>query len=125
MSFDFLSDPTRPFYDGLAEGRLMIQTCLACGTSWAPPTTRCENCNETQLEWRASACLGTLERVIPLGDEAAFGDDPDATRAIGAVSLREGPVVSVRIAGAVPPVGSVVEIQVLAGSLIARAPSGV
>jgi uncharacterized OB-fold protein len=124
MSFDLLSDPSRPFYDGLAEGRLMIQTCCGCGSSWAPPTERCPSCNDTRLEWRVSCCLGTLERTIALGDDSAFSDDPDATRAIGAVRLREGPTVSVRVAGSIPPKGAMVEIEVLGGALIARAPSG-
>lgn len=125
MSFDFLSNPERPFYDGLAAGRFMIQTCLGCGQSWAPATSRCPDCGEAQLQWRAATGMGTLQRTIPLGDEASFGDDPDATRAIGAVRLSEGPTVSVRVAGPVPETGSLVEIEVLAGSLIARAPSGV
>jgi uncharacterized OB-fold protein len=125
MSFDLLSDPDRPFYDGLAAGRFMIQTCLGCGQSWAPAISRCGGCGEGQLQWRAARGTGTLQRTIPLGDESAFGDDPDVTRAIGAVRLSEGPTVSVRVAGPVPRAGSPVDIEVLGGSLIARAPSGV
>ncbi|MDD9716203.1 zinc ribbon domain-containing protein [Dinoroseobacter sp. PD6] len=125
MSFDFLSHPDRPFHDGLAAGRFMIQTCLDCGQSWSPATGRCGACGKTQLQWRAASGIGTLQRTIPLGDESAFGDDPDATRAIGAVRLAEGPTVSVRIAGPVPDVGALVAIEVLGGALIARAPSGV
>ena len=124
MSVNLFSHAARPFYDGLADGRLMIQTCLGCNRSWAPPDLCCPSCDTADLEWRQASCLGTLERAIALGDESAFADDPDATRAIGAVRLREGPMVSVRVAGNVPPTGSIVEIEVFGGSLIARAPSG-
>lgn len=120
MSFDARPDPDRVFLDALSAGHLMVQSCEACGVHRAPPAECCPECGATGHTWRRSAGTGWLERSILLGEADSFGDDPDITRAIGAVRLSEGPTVSVRLLGTVPPVGSEMSVQVLAGSLIAQ-----
>ncbi|MEM8582316.1 MAG: zinc ribbon domain-containing protein [Pseudomonadota bacterium] len=125
MSLDLRPDPDRVFLDALSEGHLMVQICSVCGVHRAPPADCCPECGATGHTWRRSRGTGRLERAILLGEDDSFGDDPEITRAIGAVRLSEGPTVSVRLVGFVPPVGTEMEVHVLAGSLIAQsAPTG-
>lgn len=41
----------RPFYDGLAAGRLMFQKCPHCAHAWLPPREACPNCLEIGPDW--------------------------------------------------------------------------
>lgn len=121
MSFDARPDPDRVFLDALADGKLIVQSCLSCGGHRAPPAECCPACGELRHHWTPSVCTGWLERAILLGEPDSFGDDPEITRAIGAVRLSEGPTVSVRLVGSIPKVGAEVRVEVVAGSLIAHA----
>lgn len=121
MSFDTRRDPDRVFLEALSAGELVVQNCLGCGTYRAPPSDCCPDCGDIRHAWKPSAGMGRLERAMPLGEVDAFGDDPEVTRAIGAVQLVEGPTVSVRLIGSIPPVGADVCVKVLSGSLIAEA----
>ncbi|MDJ0860175.1 MAG: zinc ribbon domain-containing protein [Dinoroseobacter sp.] len=123
MSFDGRPDPDRVFLDALSDGHLIVQSCSICGVHRAPPAECCPECGASGHTWRRSAGTGRLERSILLGEADSFGDDPEITRAIGAVRLSEGPTVSVRLVGPVPPVGAEMEVQVLSGSLIAQSAS--
>ena len=49
-----LPDPspeTRPYWDGLAEGRLMLQRCADCGTIRHYPQPMCAACNAMTTNW--------------------------------------------------------------------------
>jgi uncharacterized OB-fold protein len=123
MSFDAQPDPDRVFLDALSDGRLVFQSCLGCGANWVTPTDICPSCADTRYCWQPAQGTGLLERAILLGEPDSFGDDPEITRAIGAVRLSEGPMVSVRIVGPVPSLGAPIRIKVLGGSLIAQCAS--
>lgn len=49
-----LPDPspeTRPYWDGLAEGRLMLQRCADCGSIRHYPQPMCAACNSMTTNW--------------------------------------------------------------------------
>jgi len=119
MSFDIRLDSARPQPDAQAIGMVLIRTCLDCGAVRVVPSQTCPECGASRARLAEAQGLGILERVIPLGEPDAFRDDPEITRAIGAVRLSAGPLVSVRIVGEVPDPGASVTVRVLAGNLIA------
>lgn len=51
---------TAPFWDGLAEGRLMVQRCKACDQHVFRPEAACTRCLATPLEWVQSSGTGTV-----------------------------------------------------------------
>lgn len=49
----------QPWWDALAQGRLLHQTC-GCGHSWLPPRMHCPACLGTQWRWHVSGGGATL-----------------------------------------------------------------
>ena len=47
------------FYEGLEDGRLLIQKCSTCGRLRNPPSPSCPECGA--LDWSAEAMAGTGE----------------------------------------------------------------
>lgn len=54
------SDLTRPYWEGAAEGRLMIQRCTDCGTLRHYPRYICDNCHSFETEWVATGGRGRV-----------------------------------------------------------------
>ena len=55
--------PTResqPYWDGLREGKLMLQHCAACGKVRHYPRPVCPNCFSMESEFKAAAPSGKL-----------------------------------------------------------------
>lgn len=51
---------SRPFWEGLANGKVRIQQCDACGTWVFYPRSRCSCCLSDQLRWRDVSGNGSL-----------------------------------------------------------------
>ena len=51
---------SEPFWKGCAEGRLLIQRCVTCGTFESPPRLLCGNCRGNTFSWRESKGLGRV-----------------------------------------------------------------
>lgn len=51
---------SRPFWDGLAHGRLMVQRCRACDQHVFRPEVACTRCLTVDLEWVASSGTGVV-----------------------------------------------------------------
>lgn len=51
---------SRPFWDGLREGRVRLQQCGACGGWVFYPRVRCSHCLADALEWHDVSGLGSL-----------------------------------------------------------------
>ena len=62
-----MGDPVKPlsapFLEGLEEGELRYQACLACGAAQTLPRYACRRCGGARLEWRASKGVGTVYAV--------------------------------------------------------------
>jgi uncharacterized OB-fold protein len=82
---------SRPYWDGLRQGRLLFQHCRACGHNWLPPREACPRCLETEFEWQpASGVAKVISWVVyhTAYDEAFKDRLPyDVT----CVELAEGP----------------------------------
>jgi uncharacterized OB-fold protein len=51
---------SRPFWEGLAEGRLMVQRCAECDQHVFRPEEACIRCLATALEWVPSSGTGVV-----------------------------------------------------------------
>lgn len=51
---------TQVFWDGCAEGELRYQCCASCSHVQCIPRSLCEQCQGSELQWRASAGMGTV-----------------------------------------------------------------
>ena len=51
---------TRPFWDAVREGRLIVQRCSACEKTFFRPEVACPHCFSTKWRWVESSGRGTL-----------------------------------------------------------------
>lgn len=58
--FPEITDMTRPFWEGAAAGRLMMQCCGQCGTVNFHPKPWCIECGSRDLTWRQMKNQGTV-----------------------------------------------------------------
>ncbi|HVC54258.1 MAG TPA: Zn-ribbon domain-containing OB-fold protein [Stellaceae bacterium] len=54
------SPETKPFWDGAAEGRLLIKKCTACGELHFYPRSACPFCFSDKTEWVEASGNGTI-----------------------------------------------------------------
>ncbi len=52
--------PVAQFWEGIQQGRLLLQRCKSCGHRWHPMADICERCLSTETEWCDSQGAGTL-----------------------------------------------------------------
>jgi uncharacterized protein len=92
-----------PFFDGAAEGRLMLRYSPGSGEWSEPAAMVCSVSQARDLEWRAAA--GTGELVSWTIKPGRRGEDgrraPD--QVIGIVELAEGPWLTLRLVDATGP----------------------
>jgi uncharacterized OB-fold protein len=51
---------SRPYWEGLARGELLIQRCAACGRFVFYPRSFCPHCSSDQLVWTAARGTGVV-----------------------------------------------------------------
>lgn len=54
------TDFTRPFWQAVAEGRLVVPTCDECGTRFFVPEPLCPACGAGQWSWEQSSGTGAV-----------------------------------------------------------------
>jgi uncharacterized protein len=55
-----ISNDTRPYWDGLKAGRLMLQRCADCGKVRHYPRPMCDGCYSMNVDWVQSTGKGTV-----------------------------------------------------------------
>lgn len=55
-----ITSDNRPYWDGLAEGRLMLQRCAECGKIRHYPRPVCDGCWSMNVEWVQASGLATV-----------------------------------------------------------------
>ncbi len=66
----------RHYWDGIAEGRLLLQRCSQCRTMRHPPRPMCGHCHSLEWETFPSDCRATvLSWIIPRHPPVAVGDE--------------------------------------------------
>jgi len=81
---------TRPFWAGLAEGRIRIQQCADCGGWVFYPRSHCNHCLSERLEWQEVSGAATLYTfTITRQPTAPFFAD-EVPQRLAVVELQEG-----------------------------------
>ena len=107
------ADPVlAPFWEGTANGELVLPVCLDCGTIGWPPGPRCPNCWSENREWQPSTGQGEIwsTAVYERALDSRFA--ADIPYAVVLVRLDEGPEMIGRFFGA--PDEAVIGLQVRA-----------
>ncbi len=89
------------FRAGLASGKLLIQSCNACGKPNMWPRYACQHCQSDNLGWTTSDGKGVLHSFCVLRQGAPEGFENDLPYAIGVVKLSEG----VQLLARLEPIG--------------------
>jgi uncharacterized OB-fold protein len=86
-----VTELSRPYWDGLAEGELRFQRCAACGNAWLPAREECPACLADAWAWEASGGGGRVISwvIYRQGVHPAFADRVPYNVAV--VELDEGP----------------------------------
>jgi uncharacterized OB-fold protein len=82
---------TKPFWDGTAEGRLLLQRCVGCAAVVWYPRTFCPQCAQERLEWFEASGRGTVYSftIVRRGATGPYSDA--APYVLAYVELEEGP----------------------------------
>ena len=107
---------SRPYWEGAAAGRLMIQRCAACGKLRHYPRLLCDTCYSDAVEWVEASRRGTIHSwtVSHHAFHPAFKAELPYT--LVTVDLEEGVRALGRWSGETPFIG-----QKVAGAFVARA----
>lgn len=102
---------TTAFFEGAAEGRLLVPHCPDCGRSHAPQVMRCIDCGAHPLQWREVSGHGS---IVSWGVAHPRRADGASARPalLGLIELDEGPWLHARIDASAPDfrVGSRVRV---------------
>ena len=99
------------FWDGVADGRLLLQRCAACGEMRHPPRPMCPACRS--VDWETFEAVGTgvvLSYVIPRHPVPPGFDDPYV---VVLVELDEGARIVSSFAGSVDEVRNDLAVEVV------------
>ena len=81
---------SKPYWDGLKEGKLLLPKCSACGNVFFYPRSFCPKCGCDDVEWFLASGRGTVESFV-INHTPAPGYEDAAPYAIAFVKLEEGP----------------------------------
>jgi len=94
-----VTELTRPYWEALAQGRLMFQRC-DCGLAWLPARRECPQCLSDKVRWENATGTGKLVSwvVYHMAYSDAFKDKLPYNVAV--VELDEGPRLITNMLGA-------------------------
>ena len=106
-----ISDDTRFFWDGVREGKLLIQRCKACGSLRHPPGPVCPSCHSFEWDTLQASGRGTVYSFVVMHyPEVPPFDHPNP---IGLIELEEGTRLVAQLVGVKPAevqIGQAVEV---------------
>ncbi|MDQ1689427.1 MAG: uncharacterized protein QOK42_2402 [Frankiaceae bacterium] len=98
---DLAIDPAhQPFYDALADGRLLLAFCAACGRHDLPGTGTCPVCLSHDPRWEAAGGAGTVFSFLVF--RRPLHPDFEVPYSVCVVELDEGPRVVAWLVGVEP-----------------------
>lgn len=81
-----------PFWDAVAERRLVLQHCCECGDVQFPPTPVCPKCLSEAREWREASGHGTLQSWATFHRAYWDRDRDRLPYDVCLIALEEGPL---------------------------------
>ena len=107
---------SRPYWEGVTRGELLLQHCQNCERAVFYPRVVCPLCFSTDLEWRAASGTGTVYSYTVMRKASGrFATDPPTVVAL--VDLDEGVRMMSHLVGVDPPearIGARVRVTVQA-----------
>lgn len=92
-------DASRPFWDGAAEGKLVLMRCNDCGTWRLPSRMHCDNCLSTNTAWQQASGRGTVRTFGVMHQRYHPGFAADLPYNVTIVELEEGPRLPTNLVG--------------------------
>lgn len=107
------TEETAAFWDAVADHRLVLQVCKACGSWQYPPSPACTRCLGPDLEWHQASGRGTVfsYAIYHKAFHPAF--EGDVPYVVADIELEEGPIMLSNVIGCRPEavyVGMEVEV---------------
>jgi uncharacterized OB-fold protein len=84
----------RPFYEAATERRLVIQECLACGTTRFPAVDTCSECLASNMRWVTAAGTGDVFSFVIMHQIYHPWFAERAPYVVAQIKLTEGPRVT-------------------------------
>jgi hypothetical protein len=94
---EIATEYSKPYWDGLKQGRIRLQRCLACGRCQDFPQARCRHCLHDQLDWIDASGNGTLHTYSTVYRAPSPEFAADVPYVVGLVKLPEGIQLMARI----------------------------
>lgn len=103
-----IDDESRPFWEGLERGALVLPVCLACSRPHFYPRILCPHCGADELRWDEMSGDGVVYSVTVVHRRDKDGVPFDQTIAL--VTLDEGPRIMSEIRGGTVAIGDRVRL---------------
>ena len=107
-------EDSRPYFDGLREGRLRLQRCQACLSWMFPVRRRCQQCGSTDIGWADASGRGTVFSHARLRREVHPRHAGRLPLVVAWIDLEEGVRIASNVVGVEPEdvkVGQAVELD--------------
>jgi len=91
---------TEPYWQGLREGRLLLQCCADCGKVRHYPRPVCPHCYSMRHQWREASGKGTVHSWTVAHHAFHPGFKPDLPYTLVTVDLEEGVRLQAQLRGA-------------------------
>ena len=100
---------SQPFWDAIADGRLLVQRCASCGLAQGHPRRRCTRCWSDALTWEEASGTATIVTHSLVHRPGQQPWSAVAPYYVGLVRLSEGAVMLTHLLadGATPQVGDI------------------
>jgi uncharacterized OB-fold protein len=107
------SELAAPYWEGAAEGRMMIQHCDDCEAAIFPPRPLCPKCWSESVSWREASGQARIESfsIVHRAPNETFA--PEVPYVVALVLLDEGPRMMTNIVGC-PPEDVAIDMRVRA-----------
>ncbi|WP_067222608.1 Zn-ribbon domain-containing OB-fold protein [Stappia indica] len=98
-----VDETNRPYWQALAEGRLVYQCCKACGHAWLPARSECPRCLAAETGWQQASGRARLVSWVTYRKafHPAFADRLPYN--VSVVELEEGPRLISNLVGLADP----------------------
>ena len=90
-------DASRPFWDGAAEGKLVLMRCNDCGTWRLPSRMHCDHCLSKNTAWEQASGRGTVRTFGVMHQR--YHPSFDLPYNVTIVELEEGPRLPTNLVG--------------------------
>lgn len=97
-----VSASSAPYWQGAADGKLLLQYCSKCARHLFYPRPWCPHCYGSALEWRQASGRGEVHTFSVVYAAPCVGFEADAPYVVAVIDLQEGPRMMANIVGCGP-----------------------